>query len=119
MFYDCESLTGINLNSFNISNVSAMLSMFEVCTNLKDLDLKNFGTDNKINYVGWIFYNCRNLQSIDLRDFNLRGDSYANIQSAFENAGVNKSIPIYVLTSGEARAFGSTTGFTNITYSIK
>ena len=39
MFYDCDSLTNINLSNFNIQNVSEMDGMFEGCNLLNKQNL--------------------------------------------------------------------------------
>ena len=49
MFSNCSSLTGIDLSSFNTSNVTNMLQMFFACTSLESLDLSNFDTSNVTN----------------------------------------------------------------------
>ena len=36
MFYDCNSLTNLNLANFNIQNVTDMCRMFDGCKSLKE-----------------------------------------------------------------------------------
>lgn len=47
MFYNCSSLTSLNLSSFDTSNVTSMYGMFYECYKLSSLDLSsfNFGSD--------------------------------------------------------------------------
>ena len=44
MFYDCSSLTNINLSNFNTQNVTNMSHMFSGCSSLKK---KNIITKDK------------------------------------------------------------------------
>ncbi len=41
MFYNCSSLTSLNLSNFNTNNVNDMSSMFYNCSNLTSLNSKN------------------------------------------------------------------------------
>ena len=69
MFYDCHSLTSLNLRHFNTRNVTDMNSIFENCGNLKSLDLSNFNTSQVAN-MSWMFDGCSNLTILDLSNFN-------------------------------------------------
>ena len=69
MFYGCSSLTSLNLNSFNTSNVINMRSMFAYCKSLTSLNLSNFNTSNVID-MNWMFYSCSSLTSLNLSNFN-------------------------------------------------
>ncbi len=69
MFYDCHSLTSLNLRHFNTRNVTNMNSIFENCDNLKSLDLSNFNTSQVAN-MSWMFDGCSNLKILDLSNFN-------------------------------------------------
>ena len=44
MFYDCSSLTSLNLSNFNTNNVTDMSGMFYECSSLASLNLFNFNT---------------------------------------------------------------------------
>ena len=46
MFYDCSSLTSLNLSNFNTNNVTNMSHMFFKCSSLTSLNLSNFNTNN-------------------------------------------------------------------------
>ena len=46
MFYECESLTNLNLSNFNTQNVTDMESMFYYCKSLKKINVKT--KDHKI-----------------------------------------------------------------------
>ena len=46
MFYNCSSLTSLNLSNFNTNNVTNMGYMFFNCSSLTSLNLSNFNTNN-------------------------------------------------------------------------
>ena len=45
--------------------------MFSFCSNLKNLDLRNFNTENVIN-IAYMFSECHNLTNLDLSNFNTK-----------------------------------------------
>ena len=69
MFYDCSSLTSLNLSSFNTQNVTAMESMFYGCSSLTSLDLSSFNTQ-KVRNMSYMFLGCSSLTSLNLSSFN-------------------------------------------------
>ena len=76
VFWDCNSLTSIDLSNFNTSNVIDINNMFAECSSLTALDLSNFDTSNVTsmgnpgNYsYGGMFRNCKALTSLDLSSF--------------------------------------------------
>jgi len=63
MFYNCSSLTYLNLSNFNTNNVTNMSYMFYNCSSLNSLNLSNFNTNNVKN-ISCMFYgvngkNCK------------------------------------------------------------
>ena len=44
MFYNCKSLTNLNLDYFNTQNVNDMERMFNGCSSLININLSNFNT---------------------------------------------------------------------------
>ena len=71
MFYECSSLTKLDLSKFNTDNVTKMHSMFSDCSSLTDLDIRNFNTTNVTN-MNNMFYKCRNLKNLELgENFNI------------------------------------------------
>ena len=44
MFFDCNSLTSLNLSNFNTQNVTDMNYMLSNCNSLTSLNLSNFNT---------------------------------------------------------------------------
>ncbi len=69
MFYECSSLTSLNLFNFKTKNVKDMSYMFYGCSSLNSLNLSNFNTNN-VNNMSYMFYECSSLTSLDLSNFN-------------------------------------------------
>ena len=67
MFEYCESLTKLDLGSWNTSNVENMSWMFNECTNLIELNLDNWDT-LKVNYDGLyaMLNHCKSLSKLVL-----------------------------------------------------
>ena len=86
MFGCCNSLSELDLNSFDTSKGVHMSFMFRECTSLATLDLSNFNTSKVANMQG-IFLDCKSLTSLDLSNFNIRED--VDIHAMFGNVGAN------------------------------
>ena len=76
VFWDCNSLTSIDLSNFNTSNVTDINNMFAECSSLTALDLSNLDTSNVTSMgnpgnfgYGGMFRNCKSLTSLDLSSF--------------------------------------------------
>ena len=69
MFYDCGSLTSLNLSSFNTANVTDMEWMFSRCSSLSSLNLSNFNTSN-VTDMAYMFGSCGSLTNLNLSNFN-------------------------------------------------
>ena len=52
IFFNCSSLTSLNLSNFNTNNVKYMSGMFCYCSSLTFLNLSNFNTNNVTNMSG-------------------------------------------------------------------
>ena len=68
MFYDCRSLTNLDVSHFITSNVQMMALMFFNCKNLTSLDVSNFDTKNVTNMLA-MFVGCSSLTYLDVRGF--------------------------------------------------
>lgn len=68
MFLGCDSLTSLDLPSFNTSNVTNMEGMFSYCDSLTSLDLSSFDTSNVTN-MRYMFSGCGSLTSLNLSSF--------------------------------------------------
>ena len=71
IFYECSSLTSIDLSNFNTDNVTNMASMFYGCSSLNSIDLSNFNTKN-VTIMANMFVGCSSLTSINLSNFNTK-----------------------------------------------
>ena len=69
MFFNCTSLTSLDLSNFNTSNVTNMQGMFRGCSSLTTLDLSSFNTSNVTN-MWQMFASCSSLTSLNLGNFN-------------------------------------------------
>ena len=69
MFFNCSSLTSLDLSNFNTSKVTDMRMIFESCSSLTSLDLSNFNTSN-VTRLNQMFFECSSLTSLDLSNFN-------------------------------------------------
>lgn len=69
MFAGCNSLTSLDVSSFDTSNVTDMDSMFSDCQSIIALDLEGFDTSN-VTRMGYMFHNCGSLTALDLSSFN-------------------------------------------------
>ena len=58
MFSECNSLTSLDLSSFNTKNVIYMKNMFYNCCSLTFLDLSNFNY-NKVKNKELMFYKIK------------------------------------------------------------
>jgi surface protein len=77
MFSYCESLTSLDLSSFDTGNVTNMDYMFYECSSLTSLDLSGFNTENVKNFKE-MFFDCVGLTSMDLHNFDTRNAESMN-----------------------------------------
>ena len=71
MFNNCNSITSIDLSSFNTKEVVDMQYMFSGCTNLIYINLTSFNT-SKVKLMSNMFSYCSSLDSIDLSSFDTK-----------------------------------------------
>ena len=80
MFYQCDSLTSLDLSSFDTSKVTSMSDMFYQCDSLTSLDLSSFDTGNVTSMSG-MFYQCDSLTSLRFpsnKSFNISSTGLAH-----------------------------------------
>ena len=69
MFNGCSSLTSINgIENWDVSKVTNMYRLFYDCSSLTSLDLSNWDTSS-VTDMGYLFYKCSSLTSIDLSNW--------------------------------------------------
>lgn len=81
MFYNCASLTSLDVTRLKTDNVTDMSSMFATCTKLSSVDLSNFKTES-LQYMGSMFDGCFALLSLDLSHFNTGKVQYVDMAFA-------------------------------------
>ena len=69
MFSNCSSLTSLDVTHFNTVKVTDMHNMFSSCSSLTSLDVTHFNTANVTDMYG-MFYSCSSLASLDVTHFN-------------------------------------------------
>ena len=69
MFYNCSSLTSLDVTHFNTAKVTNMRYMFYNCKALTSLDVTKFNTE-KVTNMNRMFSNCSSLTSLNLTKFN-------------------------------------------------
>lgn len=62
MFFDCSSLTTLDVSGFDTSNVTSMASMFKGCSNLTTLDVSGLDTSN-VTDMAFMFNDCSKLST--------------------------------------------------------
>ena len=66
MFYGCSNIKELNLKNFNTNNVVDMSGMFSGCKNLVNLNVSNFSV-NKNTDVKWMFSHCTDDLKISIK----------------------------------------------------
>ena len=61
IFYNCNSLSKLDLSKFETTNVESMKFMFNYCTSLNELNLEKFDT-NKCGNFEAMFSGVRNIK---------------------------------------------------------
>lgn len=85
VFYDCRSLTSIDVSKWVTSKATRMRKMFNGCFSLTSLDVSNFDTSN-VTDMGGMFEDLNSLQKLDISNFDTRkvtliGGNYGFISS--------------------------------------
>ncbi|MDO4400015.1 MAG: BspA family leucine-rich repeat surface protein, partial [Coriobacteriia bacterium] len=68
MFANCTNITALDLSPLNTANATNMSGLLSWCTHLTTLDLSSFDTNN-VTDMSSMFYHCENLASLDLSSF--------------------------------------------------
>ena len=69
MFFNCSSLTSLDVTHFNTAKVTNMNRLFAYCSSLTSLDVTHFNTE-KVTNMSYMFFNCSSLTSLDVTHFN-------------------------------------------------
>ena len=89
MFYDCGSLTSLDLSGFDTSKVTNMQSMFSSCSSLSELDLSGFDT-SKVTDMARMFSSCGSLSKLDLSGFD--SSNVGNMEDIFYGCSSLKNL---------------------------
>lgn len=89
MFYNCESLTSLDLSNFNTENVTNMDKMFSYCYNLKTISVSNLWDTSNVTNGENMFSCCFDLKggAGTVYNDNNTGLSYAHIDGGPSNPG--------------------------------
>ena len=90
MFFGCSSLIELpNISKINTINVTNMKKMFFNCSSLTYIDLSSFNTQN-VKDMSFMFYNCCELTEIDISNWDFR--SATKVNNMFHNCSSLKTI---------------------------
>ena len=80
MFDRCRSIKELNIKNFNTNNVTNMCAMFYDCSSLKELNLNNFIINKAIYLIGML-YGCTNELIIKIKTQckNINEDAFKKI----------------------------------------
>ena len=91
MFFYCSSLTLLDVTHFNTAKVKDMTCMFRGCSSLTSLDVTKFNTVNVTN-MRYMFTGCSALLSLDVTNFNTA--NVTNMSSMFDNCSSLTSLDV-------------------------
>lgn len=103
MFWDCNSITSLNVSSFDTSKVTDMSCLFDSCGLLTDLDVSHFDTSNVINMYG-MFSCCYALTGLDLSNFDTR--NVTNMSWMFNQCQALTSLNISTFSTSKVTDMG-------------
>jgi surface protein len=109
MFAECESLTELDLSSFNTPSVTDMGYMFYYCFDLTSLDFSN-GDMSSVTDATSMFYRCTNLT-------NFKAPKNIGIALSFSNSTNLTHDSLMSIINNLATVSSSTTltlGYTNL-----
>ena len=69
MFYNCTSLTSINIQPSSTAYLGKIAEMFSYCESLTSIDLSKFNLASQVTNSSGMFRGCRSLTSLDLSSF--------------------------------------------------
>ena len=96
MFNGCQSLESLDLSNFNTASVTSMFCMFQYCSSLASLDLSSFNTAS-VTSMFCMFQYCSSLASLDLCSFDFKSvTDFSGMFSALGSKAATKPIPVYV-----------------------
>ena len=103
MFYDCSSLTSLNVSNFNTSKVTNMSDMFAGCSGLKELKVSNFNT-SKVTSMNSMFSRCSGLKELNISNFNT--SAVTNMNAIFANCSDLETLNLSNFNTSEVTNMG-------------
>ena len=94
MFFECNSLKSINLQSFITKKVRYMGGMFSHCYSLTSINISNFYINNSVGIDGMFSY-CKNLTFIDISSFHINTCHYSTFYKLPNNGQIFVSNDLY------------------------
>ena len=88
MFNRCNSLTSLNISSWDTSNDTSMWGLFYNCQKLTSLDLSNFNTSKATN-MDYMFSECSSLTNITVSRNNWNIISGCKTTNMFSGCGTS------------------------------
>ena len=103
LFAGCRNLKTVNINNFDMTNISHVNSMFNGCENLTRLDISGWKNTNNITTTGHMFKGCNSLESVYLPQL----PSLINMESMFYKCTNLKEIDMSGINSSSLEKVGS------------
>ena len=95
MFFDCGSLSSLDVSGFDTSKVTDMYSMFYGCKNLEELRI-NYENDkwntSSVDNMAWMFGACESLPTVDVSNFKV--EKVITMRSMFQDCKSLKEINV-------------------------
>lgn len=95
MFYNCSSLTAMDLSNCDITKVTNMRLMFTNCSSLKTLDASNLNASKLTNIRDFVS-NCKNLETLNMEGF--KTQNTVNLEQSFMNCAKLKELDLIGIT---------------------
>ena len=113
LFKEWNSVTRIDLQGFDTSNMTSMENMFMDCYNLTDIDLSSFDTSN-VTSMSNMFRRCRSLTgTLDLSSFS--SERLTNTESMFYGwSGSEYALNVKEIIFGDEFTCSSVTNMSNM-----
>ena len=122
MFYECLNIKNLNLINFDTRNVTNMKCIFGKCGfekfNTGNQNLNNFNTQN-VKTMRHMFFDCTNLKEINMRNFTISKN--CSIALIFSNCKrlIQLTLPKYLKNRFEEPGFAIFNGIKNYESKIK
>lgn len=105
MFYNCASLTSLDVSNWNTSKVADMRNMFEKCNNLTSINLSNWDTSN-VTDTQYMFSECKSITSLDLSGWDL--SKVTDMGNMFNGCSALTSLDLSNIKTKEVKSLSKT-----------